>query len=403
MLISTVGTGQNNAFNVLLIFDPAASGTNQALIPVTVSPPAPANPLLPPTNLGRPALIPRSFMAASQDGRFIMGVNLPNANNRVAFVYEVASGVVLRSTSAHQRQPPGQRGPGWLQVHGRAHLLDSKTLAVMAQQNAANANYPFPTGTNFNLQQNQGGSIFTPDGGRLFTAFNIAPVQNPAARPNVSQLMVNDPDNLLIETALQLPENAAGQMVISQDGANIYALSESGFMIIPWARRANNPIAMLDTNVQLLVNDQCGVYANRRTGTASLRNLGRGRMTATATVQTEATNTGVIQIPGIGGPGGAGGGIVGGGGIIITLPGAGGAAANTAAAAPQVRPTVAADGVNFNFTFNAAAARSLGTASPTHLFLVQSNEAINIPPAIRVYQNNRNSRRPAASSRFPST
>lgn len=391
VLISTVGTGQNNAFNVLLIFDPAAGGTNQALIPVTVAPPAPANPLLPPTNLGRPALIPRSFMAASQDGRFIMGVNLPNANNRVAFVYEVASGVVLRSRLLTGVSPVVSVAPDGSKFMAGLTLLDSKTLTVLAQQNAANANYPFPTGTNFNLQQNQGGSIFTPDGGRLFTAFNIAPVQNPAARPNVSQLMVNDPDNLLIETAFQLPENAAGQMVISQDGANIYALSESGFMIIPVGTAANSPIAMLDTNVQLLVNDQCGVYANQRTGTAFLRNLGRGRMTATATVQTEATNTGVIQIPGIGGPGGAGGGIVGGGGIIITLPGAGGAATNTAAAAPQVRPTVAADGVNFNFTYNAAAARSLGTASPTHLFLVQSNEAINIPPAIRVYQNNRNS------------
>ncbi|MEP7362431.1 MAG: hypothetical protein ABI972_04180 [Acidobacteriota bacterium] len=392
VLISTVGTGANNAFNVLLIYDPAASGTNQAVTAVAVAPPAPANPLLPPNNLGRPALIPRSFLNASLDGRFIMGVNLPNATNRVAFVYEAASGSVLRSRTLAGVSPVVSVSPDGSKFMAGLTLLHSQTLDVIAQQNAANANYPFPTGTNFNLQQNQGGSVFTADGGRLYTAFNIAPVQTPAARPNVSQLMLNDPDNLLIETAFQLPENATGQMVISRDGANIFALSESGFMIVPIGTASQSPIAMLDTNVQLLVNDQCGVYSTQRTGTAFLRNTGRGRMTATATVQAEATNAGAIVGPGgIGGPGGAGGGIVGGGGIVIPLPGTGGAAAATTANAPQVRTTVAADGVNLNFTFSAAAARSLGTSLPTSLFLVQSSEAINIPPAVRVYQNNRNS------------
>jgi len=393
VLISTVGTGQNNAFNVLLVYDPASSGATQAIRAVAVTPPPPANPLLPPNNFGRPALIPRSFLSASLDGRFIMGVNLPNANNRVAFVYEVDSGVVLRSRTLAGVSPVVSVAPDGSKFMAGLTLLDARTLTVMAQQNAANANYPFPAGTNFNLQQNQGGSIFTPDGARLFTAFNVAPVQTPAARPNVSQLMLNDPDNLLIETAFQLPENVAGQMVVSADGSNIYALSESGFLTIPIGVASQSPIAMLDSNVQLLINDQCGVFADRRTGTAFLRNVGRGRLTATATVQPEAANTGVIIGPGgIGGPGGAGGGIVGGGGVIIPLPGGGGnAAAATNATAPQVRPAVAADGVNLNFTYNSAAARSMGTAVPTHLFLVQSNEAINIPPAVRVYQNNRNS------------
>jgi len=387
LLISTVGTGANNAFNVLLVYDPAASGTNQAITAVSVSPPPPANPLLPPQNLGRPALIPRSFLSASLDGRFIMGINLPNANSRVAFVYEVASGVVLRSRILANVSPVISVSPDGSKFMAGLTLLESTSLTVLAQQNAANANYPFPTGANFNLQQNQGGSIFTPDGSRLYTAFNISPVQTPAARPNVSQLLLNDPDNLLIDTAYQLPENATGQMVISADGNNIYALSESGFLIVPIGTATQNPIGLLDSNVQLLVNDQCGVYASQRTGTAFLRNAGRGRMTANATVQAEATTV----VPGIGGVGGPGGGIVGGGGILVPVPGTGNVATNVTANAPQARSTVLADGVNLTFTFNQAAARSLGTALPTHLFLVQSNEAINIPPAVRVYQNNRNS------------
>ncbi len=392
VLISTVGTGTNNANNVLLLYDPSAGGSNRAITAILITPPAPANPLLPPNNLGRPGLIPRSFLAASHDGRYIVGVNLPNANSNVAFVYEAASGTVLRSRQLTGVSPVVSVAPDGSKFMAGLSLLDARTLTVMAQQNAANANYPFPSGTNFNLQQNQGGSVFTLDGSRLYTAFNIAPVQVPAARPNVSQLMVNDPDNLLIQTAYQLPENAAGQMVLSADGNTIYALSESGFMIIPVGSAQNNPIAALDANVQLLINDQCGVHAAQRSGSVFLRNLGRGRMSATATVQPEATNAGAIIGPGgIGGGGGAGGGIVGGGGIVIPIPGTGGSTAATMATAPQVRPAPAPDGVNLSFTYNPAAARSLGTTTPTHLFLVQSNEAINIPPAVRIYQNNRNS------------
>ena len=69
---------------------------------------------------------------------------------------------------------------------------------------------------NFNTQANQGGSVFSPDGSVLYSAFNIAPVQTPAARANVGQLMLNDPDNLLIRLGIQMPENLTGRLVLQQ-------------------------------------------------------------------------------------------------------------------------------------------------------------------------------------------
>jgi uncharacterized protein (TIGR03437 family) len=403
VLISTVGTGANNTLNVLLIYNPEASGTNQAITPVPIAPPAPANPLLPPANLGRPALIPRSFLETSRDGRFIVGVNIPNTTARAVFVYEVASGTVLRSRTVQGVSSVISVAPDGSKFMAGLSLLDSATLTVLAQQNAANAPYPFAQGTNFNLQQNQGGSVFTPDGSLIYSAFNFTPVQNPPARPNVSQLMVNDPDNLLIQTAYQLPENAAGKMVLSSDGQNLYALSESGFISVPIGRASENPVAAADATVAMLVNDQCGTFESQRRATLTLRNIGRGRLTANAQVMQE-TGAG----PGAIGGGGAGGGAPGGGVIIIvpgvpgqpgqpvqppTLPGGGQTATNPniAAIAPAVRTSIVPEGVNFEFTFNANAARSLGTATPTSLFLISSNEAINIPPAVRLYQNNRNS------------
>src|SRR5215813_4637672 len=92
-LISTIGTGQNNLFNTLLVFDPnAAVGTE--ISPVLVTPPAPAAPVTPP--VGRSALATRSALLATRNGLRIIGVNNVG-NTRSVFVYDVASSTILRS------------------------------------------------------------------------------------------------------------------------------------------------------------------------------------------------------------------------------------------------------------------------------------------------------------------
>ncbi|MGH9662360.1 MAG: hypothetical protein ACRD96_27665, partial [Bryobacteraceae bacterium] len=253
---------------------------------------------------------------------------------------------------------------------------------------------------NFNLQQNQGGSVFSTDGATLYSAFNIAPVQNPAARPNVSRLLLNDPDNLLIQLGLQLSENLAGKMVISSDGSTVFALSESGFLILPVGQIYQNPIAMPESTVALLSNEQCGVAASSRTSLIPVQNVGRGRLTATAQVL-QLPQAGVPGLGGVGGPGGGGPG----GGVIIILPPAVpggqvpgglvpgiGAPGNQNLAVQQTSPLVqmqpSPSGTNMTFRFNPLAGRTLGTVTP-HNFLIQSSEAINIPPNVKVFQNNR--------------
>ncbi len=186
-------------------------------------------------------------------------------------------------------------------------LFDTDTLNVRAQQNAANAPFSFPStnATNFNTQQNQGGSVFSPDSATLYSAFNIAPIQNPAAKANVTRLLLNDPDNLLINLGLQLPENLAGKMVIAPDGSTIYVLSQSGFVTLPVSTIYQSPIAMPSSSVALLGNDQCGVSANNQIA-LSVTNAGRGRMTATAQLLSLPTATTHRRLGGFGGPGGGG-------------------------------------------------------------------------------------------------
>ena len=157
-------------------------------------------------------------LETSRDGRYIIGMNNPSTTTRQVFVYEVASGSVLRSRSVTSISSVLSVSADGSKFMAGLTLFDAASLGVLAQQNAANSTYLFPTNVNFNTQANQGGSVFAPDGSTLYTAFNIAPVQTPAAAANVSQFMLNDPDNLLINQALQIPENLSGKMVISSDG-----------------------------------------------------------------------------------------------------------------------------------------------------------------------------------------
>src|SRR5205814_6592353 len=154
-------------------------------------------PVAPP--LGGPALSTRSALLATNDRSLIIGVN-NSGNTRSVFVYEVSSSTIMRARTVNFVSNVLSISPDGSKFMAGLTLFETSTLTVLAQQNAANAPFSFPGGNanNFNTQQNQGGSVFSPDGTVLYSAFNIAPVQNPPAKANSSRLLLNDPDNLLI-------------------------------------------------------------------------------------------------------------------------------------------------------------------------------------------------------------
>jgi hypothetical protein len=178
-----------------------------------VVPPAPTPATLPPPS-GRIFNSYTSRLIATADGKYIIGADGTSTTASVVFVYEVASGTVLRSRAVTNLSNTLSVSPDGSEFMAGSTLFNTQTLQVIGQENAANAPFTFPTGTagNFNLEANQGGSIFSPDGTILYAAFNMAP--SGAARANVTQLLYNDPANLLINLGLQLPENLVGKMVI---------------------------------------------------------------------------------------------------------------------------------------------------------------------------------------------
>lgn len=372
-LITTVGVaGAANtpATNTMLLYNPDAAAAS-SLSTVTVTLPVPG---IPATTANYNAS--QSHLVATPDGRLIIGLNNPTTTTRSVFVFETASGSVLRSRTVTNISSVISVSPDGTRFMAGLSLFDTETLAILAQQNAANSAYAFAANANFNTQQNQGGSLFSPDGSVLYTAFNIAPQQTPAARANVGQMMLNDPENLLIRLGIQMPENLSGKMVSTADGSTLYALSQSGFMILPVSTIYKNPIAVPDASVVLVAKDQCGVVAQKNIARVMVRNKGQGRFTATAQVLA----TGSAATNALGGAGGAGGGAIGGGVTTGTV---------SVSTAPQLTIQQQADGTLLNFAINSSATASLGSTIPFD-FTVQSNEAINIPPLVRVIQNSRN-------------
>lgn len=343
VLISTIGTGTGQS--ILMTYTPS-TGT---LGNIAIGPPAPASPTLTTANLNW-AQAARAKLQASADGRTVVGVHMLANNTRTAFVYDVNSATVLRSRNVPGLSSVLAVSPNGAQFLSGALLFESSSMLILAQQNAINSPYLIPATANFNTPATQGGAVYaqTPLGQALIAGYNVLPTLVPAARANSSQLVFNTPDNLLIQLGLQIAETQSGRMVVTADSSHIYAVSQSGFLVLPIGSLPNQPLAIPDSNVALLASDQCGLTAGQNVAVIPVRNGGGGRA-LTVTVQTIAGTT----------------------------------------SPPTVRATSRPYGGDVTATFSAAAARNIGTAPPD-LLLVQATEAINIAPNIRVYQNNRN-------------
>jgi hypothetical protein len=362
VLIALLGNGVVSGVpqNTLLIFDPTLSG-GQQLLPVTV-PALPTTPApLPPSTFTRPTKIFTGSLMRTPDGQFIIGV-IPTAapssvtstnGSTYIFVYEVASGVVLRNRTVNGSSTVLGMSPDGSRFMAGLTMYDTSTLAVIAQQNNANAPFPF-TGA-FNSIQNVGGSVFSPDGSTLYSAFNTAANTIPTPPPLSSTLLVNDPTNLGIRLGIRLPENIVAKIVMRSDGSEAWGLSDSGMIHMPLGKLLEYPIISPETTQVFLATDDCS--RGVATGLLKVNNLGKGRLT-----------------------------------FSVVSPG-------TAAVVYQQSSGLAPASITFTMEpGRSGVVRQPGTNMWTGAGTVQgtalnitlsSPEAINIPPTIRLYMNYR--------------
>jgi YVTN family beta-propeller protein len=355
-LISMAGTGVVSGVpqGTLAVYDQNQSAGSQVQyvnVPALPTTPAP----LPAPTLTRPTTTFSGKLLRTPDGQHIVGVITPTAATTYVFVYEVASGVVLQNRTISGASSVLSMAPDGSRFMAGFTMFDISTLAIVAQQNNANAPFAF-TGA-VNTLQNIGGSIFSPDGSTLYSAFNTAATSTPPPPSQSSTLLVNDPANLAIRLGIKLPESIVAKMVMTGDGSQAWGLSDSGLVHMPLGNLYNYPILAPETTEVFLAMDDCnhGVA----TGALQINNLGKGKLTFSV-----ATNLGSA---------------------LVYRQTSGVAPATITFSMEPGRSGVVRQGGTNIWT---AAGTSQGV--PLNVTL-SSPEAINIPNMIRVYMNYRQS------------
>jgi YVTN family beta-propeller protein len=283
-LISMNGTGVVSGVpqGTLAVYDQnQAEGAQVQYVSVPALPTTPAP--LPAPTLTRPTTTFSGKLLRTPDGQHIVGVITPTSSTTYVFVYEVASGVVLQNRTISGASSVLSMAPDGSRFMAGFTMFDITTLAIVGQQNNANAPFSF-TGA-VNTLQNVGGSVFSPDGSTLYSAFNTAATSTPPPPSQSSTLLVNDPTNLAIRLGIKLPESIVAKMVMTADGSQAWGLSDSGLVHMPLGNLYNYPILAPQTTEVFLAMDDCnhGVA----TGTLQVNNLGKGKLTFSV-----ATNVG---------------------------------------------------------------------------------------------------------------
>ncbi len=358
VLISTQGTGTNSLANTLLIYDRLQT-SGQQVIPVQFPPPPPTPTTLP-ALFTRPVTQFRGKLQRTPDGQLIVGVSTVNNNTQtILYLYEVASGQLLNSRTVNGQSSVIAMSPDGARFMAGFTLYETSTLTVIAQESTANA--PFTLSGSFATLANVGGSSFSPDGSTIYAAFNTQPLTTPPSRPSASTLLIEDPANLSIKLGINLPESIVAKMVMTSSGGDAWGMSESGMIHLPLSTLYDYPILMPDTTNVFLAMDDC--HKGAASSTVKVNNIGKGKLT--------------FAVPSA---------ISGGSAALVVQATSGLAPSSLTFTMDAGRAGVTRQpGTNL---YSGAGSSNNGFA--VNLSLV-SNEAINIPPTIRVYMNYRQS------------
>jgi DNA-binding beta-propeller fold protein YncE len=369
VLICTDGSGTTSTSNTLLIYDGTQASGAQVL--AVVFPPAPSTP----PSLATLTARNTSFygkLRRTTDGKLIVGVStitVAGNGSNVVYLYEVASGTVLQARTVVGQSPTLAVSPDGASFMAGFTLFDTATLNIIGRQSLANAPFilTLPGSTVPATIQtgatgaNVGGSVFSPAGDALYSAFNISSTGSATV---ANTLLISDPRNLAIRLGINLPESVIANIVVTSDGSQAFASSASGFIHLPLGKLYSDyPILMPDRNVVFLAQDDCNAGVVQ--AALKINNVGGGTLTF-AVPNTIPASLVVTDSSGVA-PGT----------LTFTLD-------------PGRSAVVRTPGTNL-YTFStvtATNAASLGTALNIQL---SSPNAINVSPLIRVYMNSRDS------------
>jgi uncharacterized protein (TIGR03437 family) len=250
-----------------ILFDPAL-GTTQIMRTIAEE----ATKALPRPLQTFPPQITQASVGASPDGRFIWGFA-----DTLIFQYDVISRATISTT--YKADPI--LGPRVVSVStdGSRAAMGWLLVDTLNQRIHFHSNFEEPLG-NLNI----GGHLIDAARGLIYS-------EVPKTLTDPPLLTIRDVDNLTKRERLQLPEHIAGRAVLSADGGNMYAASDSGVMVLPVGRLSTQP--RLEAAVEDLLFR--GDFCNRDTATQSfvLRDPGGNKVPFTIT----SSNAGVRLTP----------------------------------------------------------------------------------------------------------
>jgi DNA-binding beta-propeller fold protein YncE len=357
VLICTDGSGTGDTANTLLIYDSTQPSTSQVLA-IAFPPTAATPPTLAPVT-GKTAAI-NGRLRRTPSGNYIVGVSNISTASTIVYVYQPSSTTVLQARTVTGQFSTLSMSPDGLSFMAGYTRYDLATLNALGQQSLANA--PFQTSATFSATSNVGGSVFSPDGTTLYSAFNTAAVTTGSTpTPQSNTLLISNPSNLGIQLGINLPESIVGKMVITASGSDAWGTSLSGVTHLPLSTLYTYPILAPSTNTVFLSQNSCQLGEAQQQ--VQITNIGGGTLT--------------FAVP-------------------STIPD--GAAALEVSASSGLAPAT--------ITFTMDPGRSSVTRiAGTNLYtgggasnsgsavnlLLQSPNAINIPPNIKVFMNYRDS------------
>lgn len=179
----------------------------------------------PPANF--PTQIVGASVAASRDGMMIFGVT-----DSLLFRYDLSTRTVF--SGGYVAEP--KLGPRAISVadDGSYYLAGW----ALFDRRGMLAQFPDPTGDleiGSHAIDSRRGVIYA----QIPRGTEVEEEQDPSV--SRAELMVMDADNLTVRDRLRLPENLSGKGILSSDGQVMYALSESGVMILPVGRLNEAP------------------------------------------------------------------------------------------------------------------------------------------------------------------
>ena len=211
-----------------LLLDPGSGRTNLvdtiAAITANSLPAAPGTP---------PVQIVAAAMAASGDGRYIFGLA-----DTMRFVYDVSAGRV--QVKGYTATPP--LGPRVVSA-ARDGSYFAAGWGVFDRRGPLLAQFANPSGL-----LAVGSHALDSDAGILYAQIPQAGAD--ASAPPV--LSIVDADNLAVRQRLRLPENLAGRALLNAQADTLYAVSESGVVVLP--------VGSLNQSHQLVVDREDLVF-----------------------------------------------------------------------------------------------------------------------------------------------